>query len=247
MQNENKIQAYVHETMGAQERSSFEIEMSRDPGLAAQFKEYKNLHNAILYVEENELKTRLQGLDKDSNSRKKERSILIKFKPYLLPLAAASVILIIALGTGLFDRDPNNMELYDTYFTKHPNTLLPITRTTNNPDPKILAFIAYEAGEFDKAASLFKKVLNLEDNPDIEFYHSMSLLNSGKEKSALFILNKLKKGSTQYVPQTYWYAALVELKNGDKKRTIELIDSLQLLHPDFKKEKAIELENVLNQ
>lgn len=244
MENEEIIQAYVHDSLSETEKAAFEKEMSLNSALQIAVADYRNIHVSIQQAERESLKKRLQEL-KNSETVEEQKSVVRRLRPYLLPLAAASVLFIALLGKD-FLFSSSNTELYNDYYSSYPNTLQPVTRATGDVNKETTAFVTYEAGDYKKAATLFEEILKTKTDPDIKFYYSMSLLNSGKDKTALALLHELKRDSTLYIPQTYWYAALLELKNGNKQRSKELIDSLQLLNADFKTEAAKELEKRLD-
>jgi predicted Zn-dependent protease len=248
MENENKIQDYVHGHLNEVDHKAFEQKLATDASLRNEVEEYKNLQKSIQIAERKSLKERLQQLDQQdtANDSTQIEPFIKRLRPYLLPLAAASVIFIALIGKDYFFSSVSDDDLYATFYSSYPNTLQPITRGTEKPNAETKAFIAYESGDYKTASDLFKKILKSKTDPDLKFYYSMSLLNSGNDKKALPLLNELKKDSTLYIPQTYWYAALIELKNGNKQRSKELIDSLQLLNADFKTEAAMELEKKLN-
>lgn len=244
MEKEELIQAYVHGTLNDTETAAFEKELSTNLDLRNAVLDYKNIHESIKLAERENLKKRLQQLNLEEEIVKPQKKTIVRrLRPYLLPLAAASVIGIIFLVNDGFSS--NNTDLYNDYYTSYPNTLQPITRSTADTNIETKAFVAYESGDYKKATVLFKEILANKIDPDIKFYYSMSLINSGNEKKALPLLNQLKKDSTLYVPQTYWYAALLELKKGNNQRSKELIDSLQLFNADFKTKEILELKKQL--
>jgi tetratricopeptide (TPR) repeat protein len=222
--------------------------MAIDPDLKAQVEDYKKIHYAILEAERQELKQRLRqtAAQNKTSENPKKTGLLRKLRPYLIPMAAASMICVALLSKDfLFSNKINGSALYDNYYNNYPNTLQPIIRSSDDPNTTIKAFIAYEAGDYKKAAQLFEAILDQKTDPNLKFYYSISLINLGKEDKALNLFNELKRDSTLYTPQTYWYASLLELKNGNIQRTQELIDSLQVIDPEFKTKEIIELKKQL--
>ncbi|MGB3591023.1 MAG: hypothetical protein WBA16_04990 [Nonlabens sp.] len=252
MNREELIQAYVHGTLKDADVADLKRQMELDKSLLADMREYENIQKAIREADRQMLKKRLQAaedLGEEQSTAGSEQTTAIKqLRPYLLPLAAACIIGIVLMSKNFYFSSPNDSSvLYDQYYTTYPNTLLPVTRSNDVESKNMEAFVAYEANEFEKAAGLFKEYLNLEEDPDVEFYYAMSLINSGNEDKALPLLNELHEATTVYLPQAYWYAALIELKNEKTKNAQALIDSLLHLDVEFKYKEAVQLKKDLNE
>ena len=245
MEREEYIQKYLHGKLSETERAEFEAQMIKHPKLQEAVEEMRDLLEGIKEAERQELKARLQNLKISEEPHKTSKKI-INLKPYYLVMAAACVIGFVIISTNLFFKnDISGEELYEDYFSTYPNTMQPIARGVEEIDPTIKAFIAYEAEDFTSASKQFEEILKTKNDPDLKFYYSMSLLNEGRDKEAFILLNDLKRDSTLYVPQTYWYAALIELKNGNKDRGKILIDTLVMLNADFKNKEIKSLKKEL--
>ena len=239
MEQDILIQKYLAGKLSKKEELHFIELIEKDVSFTEKVAKHTDLQKAIQASEREELKTYLQSLESESTKK-----VTPFFNKKWLAIAAVFMMLI---SIGYYQLTINNVsnELYATYFEPYPNALYPITRG-NNKGEKAQLFAAYENGDYETALHGFQKILTKKYDVDIQFYYTMSLLNSGDTKTAYKNLQALKKETTLFTPQLYWYSALIALKKGDKKQVIIQLDSLENLKSGYKMKESIDLLKVLN-
>ena len=97
-------------------------------------------------------------------------------------------------------------------------------------------FRAYENENYKEAENNFKFILESKTDYNLEFYYAMALLNQNKIKSSDSILNILKNKTHDFVPEVYWYSALIAVSQEDFKNAKKDLKALQDINSNFKKE-----------
>ncbi len=232
---DQEIQDYLQGKLSADARLSFEKQMESDVSFASEVREIQNLKLAIETSEREDLKNRLQQLE-----RSKTR------KAWFGKLAmAASVVVIIGLGSLLFLGRSTGKTLYADNFEVYPNVMAPITRSSEPTMKEDYYFVAYEKGEYAEAIVGFKQLLEEDDNQDVRFYLGMALLNNGDKDKALNELQKIDKEKTDFHPQNLWYQALIHLEKENYIEARELLQKLIENETNYKKKEAKEIFNKL--
>jgi hypothetical protein len=238
MEHDILIQKYISGKLSQEALASFTELMKNDAAFAEKVAMHVDMQKAIETNEHEELKIYLQSLDAERT--KKTRSI---FNKKWVAIAAV-FLLLISITYYQLATDSATDELYATYYEPYPNALYPIIRG-NNKGEKAQVFAAYETGDYEVALKGFKNILKRDYDVDIQFYYTMSLLNSGAHEAAYENLQRLKKETTLFTPQLYWYSALIALKKGDEKQVIIQLDSLENLKSGYKMKESIHLLKVL--
>ena len=236
MNHEELILKYFNKTLSKDEESRVSHLLEKDTSFKTLFEEHSNMHMAFKINEQENLTRYLKNID--INNKHFSKKILT---PKIIAFATACCLIISAFYFVNNTNDSSN--IYEDYFNSYPNVLEPVVRgeTTVNND----AFIAYENKNYSKAETLFNNILKKEPNADIEFYYAMSLLNQNKTKEAQEVLNLLKSKKHEFIPEVYWYSALISIKNNDYELAKKEITALNLLDSNFKKTERIKLLNQL--
>ncbi len=232
---DQEIQDYLQGKLSADARLNFEEQMESDVSFASEVREVQNLKLAIETSEREDLKNRLQQLE-----RAKTR------KAWFGKLAmVASVVVIIGLGSVLLLGKPSGKTLYADNFEAYPNVMAPITRSSEPTMKEDYYFVVYEKGKYTEAIVGFKQLLEDDDNQDVRFYLGMALLNNGEKDKALNELQKIDKEKTDFYPQNLWYQALIHLEKEDYIKARELLQELIENDTNYKKKEAKEIINKL--
>ncbi|MDT0555391.1 hypothetical protein [Patiriisocius hiemis] len=215
MDREQLIQGYIEGTLTSTQQEEATKLLANDAAFKEEVSLYKDLQAAITDSERRTLKTSLQELENKTPALKKRSNF------YLI---AASIVVVLGIGSLFMFSSPNPEQLYASNFEVYPNTLKPVVR--GDVGEEMLPFIAYETKEYDKAVVSFASILEQNDDPDIRFYYAMSLLNDSQETKALQELKVLESSNTKYLPQVYWYTALLELKKENIEASKTLLNRL---------------------
>jgi len=243
MTNETLIQKQLQGQLSNEQMNQFNTLMETDNAFAKAYEEQHSLKKAIAANERNTLKKQLQSLEQGDQTSTSSKNPLTKW------LAIAAVIAIALIGSTYFFQDLGNAsksgtELYATYYEAYPNVLQPVTRGNTPEDELSEAFLAYENGAYEDAATSFKIALDQKEDQDVRFYYAMSLLNSGDTQSALPILDTIAQSDSRFSPQSYWYIALSQLQSENKESAKDNLLQLDALDSGFKTQK---IEDLLEQ
>lgn len=224
MNHEALILKHFNKTLSKDEETVFSNLLETDADFKTLFNEHENMHVAFKLNEKQSLKNHLNNFDSNTHSVKK------KLNQKIIVLATACCLLI---GAFYFLNNSSS-NIYDTYFDVYPNVLEPVVRGEQSTNSD--AFMSYENENYSDAEAHFKEVLKKNVNPNIEFYYAMSLLNQDKFDDAQNVLEALKTKTHEFLPEVYWYSALIAVKNNDIKQAKKELDLLKLTNSDFKKE-----------
>jgi tetratricopeptide (TPR) repeat protein len=152
----------------------------------------------------------LKGLEQRSGGR--ARRIL---KPYSYYLAAAACIALIALIVWWPSINETPRDLFATHFKPYPNVFEPTLRDDQTHTRRTEAFQAYENGDYTRASTLFKELLNEENDPGMLMLLGNSNLMMERTMEAINNFTELRDKYDELDEEAAWYLALCHLKNGD--------------------------------
>ena len=239
MDKELLIQHYFSNQLTDEQRRLFKQLLASDADFKEQFEFEKNLQGAIRNKQNIDLKSKLIGFEKEITEDIPAKQIRPSYRKWAM---AASIAVMATLGwlgyTNL--SGPNFDALYDTNFQEYPNTAYTITRGDNQESIERDAFVAYESGNYEIAVEKMQQIPLSQKEEYVDFYLAQSHMHLGNHARAKDLFGKIIKGNAKFAAESYWYAALVSLKEGDKQTAIEqlriLLDSY-----DYQKEKATTL------
>ena len=239
MEKEQYIQQYISGKLTDADKKVFEKLLETDIAFQKELKLQQDLVAAFKLQEAREIKATLQDLEfKNINQVNKKTSF-----SKVWYLAIASILLVGFFLTN--NTTPSGEDLYNSNYSVYPNTYLPITRG-NIENTSLKAFVSYEKGDFESAELAFEKLLQMEANPDIQFYYALSLLNQDKFNLALTQFNQLDVDSSDYKPEILWYSSLIYLRLADVENAKNQLEKLKSLDTKFKSEETKQLLKELN-
>jgi len=239
MEKEQYIQQYISGKLTDADKKVFEKLLETDIAFQKELKLQQDLVAAFKLQEAREIKATLQDLEfKNINQVNKKTSF-----SKVWYLAIASILLVGFFLTN--NTTPSGEDLYNSNYSVYPNTYLPITRGYSE-NTSLKAFVAYENGDFENAELAFEKLLQMEANPNIQFYYALSLLNQDKFNLALTQFNQLDVDSSDYKPEILWYSSLIYLRLADVENAKNQLEKLKSLDTKFKSEETKQLLKELN-
>jgi len=230
------IRSYLIKSLDPSEQKAFEKALEEDPVLQEEVALLSNLQVVIKERERLSLKNRLQAVEQQKSQK----------KPLVVLLIAAFILVIALLSTVLFwEEELAPQELYTTYFDVYPNNLRPTAAGDISKETQ--PFSDYELGNYEDAANGFLVLMENGVQPDLQFYYTMSILNTGKsDDEAIMQLATLEDRDTKYLPQVLWYSSLLYLKKEDLENARIQLKKL-LNHPAlYKNREAEQLLEKLN-
>ena len=142
-------------------------------------------------------------------------------------VAAAATIGILIIGKVLltsFNETPD--QLFQTYFTVYPNTFEPTVRGNTAVTKRTQAFYAYDQGDYQNAAVLFRELLESNKEPGMLLLLGNANLILGNIEEAKANFTTLNKDFDEFDIQSKWYLSLCYLKNGDVERARTMLKEL---------------------
>lgn len=224
MNNDILISKYIKGKLTSEEQQEFDNLIQNNPDFKLEVEEYRDIHQAFKQKENEDLKDFLRSIDKAQKPLETNKNTkLIAF------LTAACLI----IGAFLFlNRTPSPDEMYAAYYEPYPNVLQPIVRGEAQASSE--AFRAYENKNYAEAEVAFAELLKTNSDANLEFYYAMTLLNQDKFEEAKRILNRLKSKEQDFLAETYWYSALIALKQNDLVLAKKELEALSNINSMFK-------------
>lgn len=214
------IQSYLDRSLSDTEREKLEKRLKEEPLLKTMYQEQQQLISGIRYSHLQHKLEQLKALEMTlpELENNKPAGKLISLQRYWKPLAAAACISIMVVAFIFLNRPDDPAELYANYFEPYPNIFEPTVRGDNTVSKRSLAFQAYDAGDYQKAATLFQELLTEKKEPGMLLLlgNANLILNNTKEARNNFIT--LINDFDEYDIQGKWYLGLSYLKEGDVKR-----------------------------
>lgn len=209
MDREALINGYIEGSLSESQLEEFEQLLETDTEFKSAFEFEKELKFALKKNERKEIKELFSSLNK---REEKNRGKVISMRSWL---AAASIALVVGLGTWLFffnDPNINSEQLYLTHFTPYENVVHPIERSNQLQDLKTRAFTAYEDRDYDLALALFKELHVKQNDSYIEFYEAIVLMQLNQHAEAIPLLRTYIENNGELKDRAHWYLALSYLK-----------------------------------
>ena len=229
------IQKYLQGTLSEAEEQLFQEYAKNDPSFTDDIPFYEGLHYAFAKADYDQTKTQLQSFYKEER-----HSVWRKWS------IAATVLVLMSLGSLWFLNTINSTEtLYAHYFEPYKNVVQPIVRGEAEKNTKVLAFMAYDDGDYDTAIVYINQLL--EDKPEaiLALYKANSQLQTDQTEAAIATLEShIKKTDTIYA-EAQWYLALSYLKLDNKEATKSHLSTLLQTNSNFKNKDAIALLKTL--
>ena len=178
---------------------------------------YEGAVSSLKYLEDLELK-----LQKETPIRLSSGSV--KWY-YYAAAAVVGIMVVVAVFMNNFKNQPD--ELFQAYFTPYPNMFEATTRSNEADGSKRKdAYQAYDQGDYQKAATLFKDLLkdNKEAGIVLLLGNSNLILGNVEEAKANFIA--LDNDFDELDMQAKWYLSLCYLKSGETEKARAILKEL---------------------
>lgn len=208
MDQEDLINAYLDGKLPPEDKLIFEKLLQEQPEYQLLVEEQRRIKIAVTLQERKDLRDFLQQLNETEKAVPKTTATTT-FKSWLYSGVAACLIVLagLFLWTNL-SMDPGQ-KLYKTYYETYPNLIAPTVRGESASNLKADAFLAYDNGDYQRAAILFE---NLQQEPDSDyalFYQGICQLELSRPEKAIPLFERMNENSQNPDKITAnWYAAL---------------------------------------
>jgi tetratricopeptide (TPR) repeat protein len=216
--NRALIEKYFEQSLSVEEQIEFERLLKADEDFKKEFDFENNLKKAFSLNERQALKQKLSSFDE-------VKTVKINNKKWFY--AAACLFAVIGFSVWFSLQQPNNDELFNTYYQTYPNVVAPSVRGAEADNLKTKAFAAYDEGNYQTAVQLFAQIYKIDKSDYALLYQAVSLIELKELEAAKQTLTKFDDAkNSEYTPYYYWYLALVELKTNKKEKAIVRLKEL---------------------
>lgn len=239
MDKEQLLYNYFTNSLTEEQEKQFKELLEKDTEFKSEFEFEYNLKRVAKEKRQADLKAKLRNFESGLNTEEKEEKSSFNY----LKIAASVVLLITASWLGyqsFFSLDYN--DLYADNFKTYPNTVFTITRSDSLNSLEREAFVAYESHDYKLALEKFKQA---KQQNYFTFYEAQCYLRLNKFNEAINKFNLIIKQNEEFVPESYWYAALAYLKQQNKEKVIHYLNKL-VSDFNYKKEETKQLLEDLN-
>jgi len=221
------IERYLDRSLSTEEKKEMEKRLAGDPELKNKYVEYRKLIEGIRYAhlqdKVEQLKTlenSLGPVDLDTPSRQ------VWMHTYGKYLAAAAAVVLFVASYLIFMRPTDPQEVFARYFEPYPNVFEPTVRGSGQDNRRAEAFIAYDRGDYEKAATLFAEQLKLKQEPGLLLLLGNTNLILGRTEEAQNNFLTLIKDFDELDGQAKWYLGLSYLKQGQTEKARLILQEL---------------------
>lgn len=207
----DQIEAYLHNTMGEEERQLFDEYMGEKP----EFAEEVSLHRHFIAALEAQFNEELKQKLREATEEKTPFQV-IKMKQRLILSLAASLSILIMASYFLLYNVKSSEEVFMAYYEPYMNVANPSSRGGQQGINK--AFQLYDQQDFEAAANAFKEALKQAPGDDsMRFYMAVSLISIGEASEAASILEDMSIDEEGlYFEPSQWYLGMAYLRKGEK-------------------------------
>lgn len=217
------FERYRNNELGESELKDFEARLSYDSDFRNAFEEYQRVEDGIRNHFRNELKSKLQEVDKAMDETPKKHSI-VRLIAWTSSVAAA-----ILIGVFVYQHfsQSDYQQLAQNYWPHEEG--LPVKMSTKGKYDE--AMNAFKLEEWDKAESLLTAI----DTDTAAYFLGEIAYSKGELPIAISNYSRINRIS-EYYHESQFKLALIHLTLGDIKKTKEILDSLVKEGTDFNDE-----------
>ncbi len=214
MNSQELIENYILGTLSTEETKTFNELLKNDVSFKKEVEFHKNLQKVAEFEDDAAFKKQLQQFENEFQPKKSN---------YTKWLAAASVAILIGVGSMFYFQTTSNQELFAENFEPYRNIIQPIVRGEVSDNIKTHAFTAYEKGDYKQAITLFSEMQKTETETYYSFYKANSYLalDNAVEAIPLFVNYIAIKG--EFSEKAYWYLALAYLKEESSSEAKQIL------------------------
>lgn len=222
------IEQYLLRQMPGEEYDAFTYRIENDAVLKNKVDSVRLL---LLGVQEATLTNKIKDFHKDlkrSTGKKPLKGSVVSMKRWL---AAASIIVIAALGILFFlNRTTNKEKLFAAYYKPDPGLVSAMSASDNYTFDR--AMIDYKTGKYDSAIKSWKSLLVSNPNSDTlnYFIGSAYLAQKNNDKAIEYFKKVMANTKSYFLNDAYWYTGLALLHEGKLSESVPFIEKSE--HPN---------------
>jgi TolA-binding protein len=217
------FERYRNNELGESELKDFEARLSYDSDFRNAFEEYQRVEDGIRNHFRNELKSKLQEVDKAMDETPKKHSI-VRLIAWTSTVAAAIVI-----GVFIYQHfsQSDYQQLAQNYWPHEEGLPVKMSDASHYDE----AMNAFKLEEWNKAERLLTAI----DSDTAAYFLGEIAYRKGKLPIAISHFSRVNRGS-EYYHESQFKLSLIHLALGDIKKAKEILDYLQKGDTDFSDE-----------
>ncbi|TFH33794.1 MAG: hypothetical protein E4G95_09220, partial [Bacteroidia bacterium] len=218
-EQQDRIEQYLRNTMGDDEREEFETELKSDPYLKKLTESKQILIRGIKTGFNSELKSKLKEEDRG-------RTQILKTRRIQLFSGIAAVIIIGLFSQVFLSRvKQDSGRIYSEYYKPYPNINIPISRSEENGDSP---YYQYETGNFREALSGFITLIKENPADDAAVFYAgianMELLDF--EEAIIYLKRVTLDDQGIFTRPALWYLSLAYIYSDNYELAFDYLDKL---------------------
>ena len=216
------IERYILKQMSQGEYEAFTKKLKEDNSLNEKVNTVRLL---LVGIEEAELADKIEDFHKGLPfSKQNKASPLARIFSMKKWLVAASVIVLVGLGSLLFFNPFHTNSLFNKYYKPDPGLIT----TMGNSDNYLFdhAMIDYKTKNYDRAIAAWEKLLATKpENDTLNYFMGSALLAENKSEEAIAHFQKVISNPRSYfLNDAYWYLGLALVKQQKTQKAIPFIE-----------------------
>ncbi len=229
---------YLNNELSENEKIDFENQLENNISIREKLLIYKEINGFLGTKFSKESVDFRQNLKSISNAIVADKIIqkpkVISFKPWQYAIAA---VFVVSFGILFFNQTENPD--YNNYNQHETATFSDRGASIKN---LFLAQIAFNAKDYQGAASNFEIVLKEYNRPEVAYFYGISLLEINKFTESEIVFTNLKLGTSIYKDKANWYLALSNLKQKKYDATKKFLKQIPNDAEDYAKAKKLSNE-----
>ena len=157
-----------------------------------------------------------------------------KAKKFIMSITSIAAIIAIVFSLNIYQDNRRMDKLFETYYTPLEYDSQLMSRGEETISPELASVMeSYQKEDYTTALQKFEAIPNVEENYLI--YKAICLLETEQEEDAITLLEQLVANGegTEYYQQACWYLALAYLRNHQKDKAIELLNTFNKIHSNY--------------
>ena len=157
-----------------------------------------------------------------------------RVKRFIMSITSIAAIIVIVFSLNIYQDNRRMDKLFETYYTPLEYDSQLMSRGEETISPELTsAMESYQKGDYVTALQKFEAIPDVDENYLI--YKAICLLETEQTEDAITLLEKLVANGegTEYYQQACWYLALAYLRNHQKDKAIELLNTFNKIHSNY--------------
>ncbi|WP_397364325.1 tetratricopeptide repeat protein [Olleya sp. R77988] len=204
-------------------------------------KDSNKLKEAVTLFRNNDINIFSEKVRKSEIEFKKKHNQSKSLKRILIYASSIAAIGLIFFSGYLFKEQKSTQDLYSSYYTT--NDLPSFSLKNDEINQLANAENLFKAKKYDQAISLFESIEenSQNQNPSLKLYLALTNSELKRYDQALEYLEELEHSNTLDQHKSYWFRALIYLKQGNRDKAILALKLIAQNKNYFNYQKAINL------